>query len=359
MINNKTGAGTFAVVLALTRIFAEAASLSDESAGYGMQHFTVTVVSFVLALAAFIPLLAVHRATDGNSPLAVIAGRSKLLSGFFGILLSACLLMGAADTGLRAHSYAASTVFDSAPSVFFYIFTGAALIFAVYKGFEAVTRAGVVTAMLLALLLVLITAALAGDMRFERLYPALVDDPDTLWGDIRREFSLNTELFIFTALYGNTGGKRRAVPPLYIGISCAVLLFMTLMYNTVLGHLTSRLKLPFYTLSSISDIVILHRINGIDAAVWVMAGLIRAALFALAFGETIKTCFGGERFSKAASVLFAAGSLALSAFFTAHPDAYAPLRRLSYSGIPLVAAAVLIPAAALICTIGRKGRKEQ
>ncbi len=354
-MNGRTGYGGLAAALALSRIFAEAACLPGGSAGYGMQRFTVTVLSFLVLGAAYIPLLISLRRSGGSSPVAVIAGRSKLLSGFVGVIFSVLLLFCGAETGLRSHYYAAATVFDAAPSVYFCVLTGAALLFAVHKGLEASTRTAVFVAAGLGVLMLLMFAALLPDIRLNRLYPSLADEPERLLSDTAAEFSQNCELLIFAALCGRVSGKSGRTVPLYLGASCLALLFMTFMYNTVFGRLTDLLSLPFYTLSSVSDITLLHRINGIDAMVWVMAGILRLTLAALAFREVVRECFARGRAADISALVFAAAALALSELFTAHPEYFAAPARLMSSGVPLLAAAVLLPLLSLVC--GGKERK--
>lgn len=358
MINDKMNAGGFAAVLVLSRLFTEATALPFENVRYGMQRFTVIILSFLLTAAAYLPLAAVLKRCGGTSPLAAVAEKSKLLSGFTGVIVSVMLLFCAAETGLRAGGYASETLFDSAPPVYFCVFTGAVLLFAVHKGTETSARAGTVVAAILGMLLLLIFIALFRDIETDRLYPALADNADTLMSEVMKEFSLNSEYLVFALLCGRTNGKRLSVIPLYLGISCGAMLFMTFLYNTVFGMLVSGLKLPFYTLSSISDIAVLHRINGIDTAVWIMAGILRTAFFTFAFRETVRTCFAGKRAAQIAAFVFAALSVGLSELFSAYPQVYIPIERIKSTGLPLAAVMIFIPAAAFLCTAGRKAARE-
>ena len=358
MINNKIGIGGAAVLLALSRIFTEASPLPNESIEYGMQRFTAVALSFLAALAAYLPLLLVLERTGGRSPLEAVASRSKLLSGFIGVIFSVYLLFCAAETGLRSYYYTSGTVFDSAPATYFYIFVGAALLFAVRCGLEAVSRTGMIVSALFAALMLLIVFSLLREIRLERLYPVLAEEPERLPADTVREFSRSAEYLVFAALCGNIGGKRTKTVPVYLGVSCGAILLMTFLYNTVFGKLTTRLTFPFYTLSSISDTALLHRINGIDVIVWVMAGLIRLALFAFAFRAVVRDCFGGGRAADISAFVFCAASLIMSEIFTANPALYEPMKRICSSGIPLTAVAVILPAAVLVCTRKRKAAAE-
>ncbi|MBP5604985.1 MAG: GerAB/ArcD/ProY family transporter [Ruminiclostridium sp.] len=313
-----------------------------------MQRFTVILLSFLLTGVVYIPLILFLKRSDGLSPAEVIPGKSKALSAFTGTVLSAYLLICAAETGLRSHYYASETVFGYAPSVYFYIIAGAALLFAVYKGTEACSRTALLTFGVLAVLLLLILTALLPELHTDRLYPSFTDDVPALWTQVLNEFSLNSEYVLFALLCGRISGRKTAAVPVYLGVSCFLTLFMTFMYNTVFGRLVSRLELPFYTLSSVSDLTFLHRINGIDAAVWLMAGILRTAFFAFAFGETVQRFFYAKRAFLPASLIFSAVSLSLSGLFTAYPDRYDPINRLCSSGIPLAFTAILLTAAAFL-----------
>ena len=249
-------------------------------------------------------------------------------------------------------------MFDSAPSAYFYIFTGAALLFAVYKGVEASTRMCTFTLVGFAVLLILILVTQFPAIRLNRLYPAFADDADKLIAEVMKEFSHNNEYIIFALLCGDIRKRSALSVPMYLGAAGLIILFMTFMYNTVFGRLVSRLDFPFYTLSSVSDMALLHRINGIDAMVWVMAGLLRLALFAFAFGNIVRLCFAGERIAGIASAVFAVLTLVLSGLFTAYPDMYKPVERILSTGLPLLVTAVILPAAAFICTHGRKAAKQ-
>ncbi|MBQ9383609.1 MAG: GerAB/ArcD/ProY family transporter [Ruminiclostridium sp.] len=349
------GALEFAAALALTRVFSEATSLPGEYVTYGMQRFTVVIVSFLLTAAVYIPLYFL----TCNIPSGIFSPdrRGKALHGFTTAFFGVFLLAGAADTGLRAHYYASSTVFDSAPSWYFYIFIGAALTFAVASGFGAVSRTALLVAAALVMLFVLMTAALAGEIKPDRLYPALIDDAQTFPQEVIREFSLNGELLIFAALYGRVRGGKRVIP-LYLGISCAMILAMTLLYNTVFGYLTSKLDYPFYTLSSVSDITLLHRINGIDVMIWVMAAAVKLALFTFAVRALVRSHLRNAAAVNIITAGFALAALGLSWAFTKRPELFAPIKALCETGLPLVIAA-LLPLADALPAILRKKRSER
>ena len=54
---DKIGWGQLGIVLALSRIFSEAANFPQDDIIYGMQRFTVIILSFVLLAAALIPVM--------------------------------------------------------------------------------------------------------------------------------------------------------------------------------------------------------------------------------------------------------------------------------------------------------------
>ncbi|MCR4780213.1 MAG: GerAB/ArcD/ProY family transporter [Ruminiclostridium sp.] len=352
-MRNKTGGAELAAALAVSRVFAEAASLPDEYHTYGMQRFTVIVLSFALTAALCVPVYLAVKSSGGG----IFAGgdrRGGILRSFLGALFSVYLLYGAAETGLRAHYYTSGTIFDAAPSEYFYLFMGAALLFAVYKGTEPTLRAALIVAGLFAAFMLVITLALIPDIDTDRLYPALIDDPESLPAQVLRETSRNCEPAVFAVLCGGSRKPGKLVIPAYIGISCAVTLLMTFLGTTVFGELVSRLDLPFYSLSSTADITVMHRINGIDVMLWVMAAIIRLALLSLAFREVAAACFVRGMGAAAAPLIFAAAGVGLAELFTAFPALSEPLRRLSGTCLPLFAVTVLIPPLTLI---GKRRKK--
>ena len=336
-------------MMILSRVLTEAAAMPDERTEYGMQGFTAAAASFLLTAVMLIPLFAAVKRFDGRSLIAVISGKSRVASGFIGVLLSFLLLVLAAGVGLRAHHYASSTVFDSAPTLYYFLFIGAALLTALVKGLEASVRTGVIVFAGFIFLLLLMTAALNGCIHLDRLYPALIDDRDSFIPQAATELSRNGEVLILAALTDKVRTKASRVLPAYLCGSCAIILFMVFLYNTVFGKLTTRLSFPFYSLSSASDITIMHRINGIDAMVWVMAAILKLALYAFAFRSIIGDAFGEGRPADIAAVCFAALSLILAGISIEHPALIMGASRLLNTGIPLACAAVVVPAAALIC----------
>ena len=337
----------FSAVLILLRVFSEATSLPGEYKYYGMQRFTVVAVSFVMAAAAYIPLYCIAANLRYGAGIGVF-GRSSALRGFTGALLTVYMLFEAAGTGLRSHYYASSTVFDSAPSWYFYFFVGIAITAAVYTGLQATSRTGLIVFSGLILLFVLMTIALAPEIKTDRLYPAAIDDSGTFMGEVLKEFSLNSELLIFGILCESSGSGTKRVIPLYLGISCAMILFMTFLYNTVFGCLTSKLDYPFYTLSSVSDITLLHRINGIDVMVWVMAAVLKLSFYAFAFRGLMQSRVRSETALNIIASVFAVAALILSWVFTKMPEIFTPIKAFRDTGIPLLAASLLSVPAALI-----------
>ncbi len=336
-----------AAALAVSRIFAETAPMPDAYRTYGMQRFTVIAVSFLLTAAVYLPLWLAMRKTEGGL-FERLADGNKAVSGFAGALFSLYLLSAAAETGLRAHYYTSSTIFDSAPSVYFYVFVGAALIFAAVKGEEAVTRTAVIISGMFLLLLIIVTVSVLPEADTDRLYPAFIDDGGSFLPEVLREFALNTETALFAVLGGKVREKRGRVIPLYLGISCAVMLLMTFLYNTVFGYMLSRLTLPFYSLSSAVDIKIMHRINGIDVMICEMAGMLRLALIVPAFRGTVRACFTRGKAADIAAVVFAVCALGLAELFTVYPGFFEPMKRLTDSGLPLAAFTAVLPLAALL-----------
>ena len=343
----KTSAGGLAALLILSRIFTGAAGLPGDTAGYGMQRFTVTALSFLLAAVMYIPAILISRRC-GEDFLSIIARRSRLLAIVTAVPLSVYLMVCSAETGLRSHYYTSSTLFDGAPSFWLFIFTGAALVFAVSKGIEAVSRTGTIVCAMLLLLLLLITISVFPSVKTDRLYPALIDESSSFMPEVIKEFSLNSEAVVFALLCGRVRSRAYRTIPLYLGISLALMMFMIFLYNTVFGRYLSMLELPFYTLSSLSDISVIHRINALDVIIWIMASVIKLAVYALAFGEAVISCGFTEKTARISSFVFALTSVGAAWYLTGAPELIGIPLAICGTGAPLVLLAVIAPSAALI-----------
>lgn len=354
---NKIGWGQLALVLVTSRVFSEATTISETNIQYGMQRYSVVILSFLLTAAAYIPLYILSKRFPEKGVIGAIGEKSPVTAKILGILLIVFILGAMAETFVGLHYYAASTVLEAAPSSLLHLIIFLVCLYALYKGLQATVRTGVLISAAFLGLLLLVLTALAPEIRLRSLYPAFADRPDTFVTELFAEFSKNTEAIIFASLFGRVRSGAGKSVITYLIISCAVLLTMTFLYNTVLGEYLTDVNFPFYTLASISDISVLQRLNGVDVIIWVMAAAVKLALFGAAVWEIITESFGGKwaGFITGGALLGAAALLSL--LMASELSLLRLMLVVKNTGLPLIAAGTLIPLAALIMGLAKGKRR--
>lgn len=348
---DKIGWGQLGIVLIISRIFAEAANFPSDDINYGMQRFTVIILSYLLLALMFIPLFFIAR-KEGDKALSL--SKNKL----FAVVLTAYLLLAAISTMTRLQFYAASTIFNAAPPWLIIIFVSAVCLYGLLKGVSAVARTGVIVGGGFLLLLITIILGVFKDIRPEYLYPAVSDNSQSLMGDILSELSKNAEAAVFAALF--TTVRRDSIKGLflYIPVSLVTLVFMTFLYNTVLGEYLDTTNFPFYTLSSLSDITVFQRLDGIDVVVWLMTAIIKLSLIINGIFVIIRNAFGERKPALIAAALGLVTVSIISLIFSVNTNDFLIFSSFMETSIPLIVSVFAIPLGILLFRRKEKKRNE-
>ena len=84
---NKIGWGQLALVLVTSRVFSEATTISETNIQYGMQRYSVVILSFLLTAAAYIPLYILSKRFPEKGVIGAIGEKSPVTAKILGILL--------------------------------------------------------------------------------------------------------------------------------------------------------------------------------------------------------------------------------------------------------------------------------
>ncbi len=345
---NKIGWGQLGIVLALSRIFAEAANFPSDDINYGMQRFTVIVLSYVLLVMALVPVYAISSGNNGTAFCSKPAAAVMIIY----------LIMAGISTATRLQFYTSSTIFDDAPSWLLIIFVSAVCLYGLFKGLPAVSRAGVIISVFFLLLLGAIIIGTVDNLHLNRLYPAFTDNTSSLLNDVVTEFSKNGELVIFTALYADADRKAHRSLFVYVPVALSAQLLMTFLYNTVLGEYLDVTNFPFYMLAALSDLSLLQRLDGIDVVVWLMSAVIKLSLIVLGIYSVCMRSFGSRKVSLIISSAALALTAGVSIYFSVNTTDFLLFAGILETALPLIAAGVIVPLWILIAEYFRK-RKEK
>lgn len=344
----KIGRGQLGIILALSRIFSEAANFPHDDITYGMQRFTVIVLSFILLAAVLVPIMVLLKRCPNENVFSSCSRYSPILARILAVIFIISIFTMMITVTVQLEFYTSSTIFDASPAWLIILFVLLVTLYALTKGLPAVARTGVIAAGGFVLLLVLIICGTCGDISLKYLYPAVIDTPKTLFSDVLREFSKNLEAVIFAALCSQVRERAGKSLILYFCLTLPALLLMTFLYNTILGEYLNVTSFPFYMLSSLADVSLFQRLDGIDVIVWVTAAVIRLSLLSLAVERVCISAFGSKRAARAVSVGVLLLSSLVSLIFSRSTTDFVAFSELTGTGFALLIPAFLIP---LICLI--------
>lgn len=352
---NKIGWVQFSAVLVISRIFSEATTIPSSNIVYGMQRYSVILLSFILTFIAYIPLFLIAGKNNGKCFLELAYERSKAAAIAFGIVYIIFLLYLMTETTVRLDYYATSTIFDAAPAIILLLFVVTACIYGTVKGIEAVTRTGIIISAGFFLLLFLVTIAVMPIIETEYIYPAFLDRPEEFLSEVIAEFSRNSEAVIFAVLCRRIRKDADKTIILYLSLTCGILLLMTFLYNTVLGEYLNEVNFPFYTLSSVSDISVLQRLNGLDVVIWLMAAIIKLSLFAIAIREIFMIVSGKAALSLWAGIIAPVITAVIAYFIIGAAELFKFMINIRETGIPTALTVGILPLTAII--MGKRRRR--
>lgn len=348
---NKIGWGQLGIVLALSRIFAEAANFPSDDINYGMQRFTVIVLSYILLAIILIPVYILTK-----QELSVVS--SSVIGKTGAIIMIIYLIMASVSTTTRLQFYTSSTIFDAAPPWVLILFVSLVCLYGLFKGVPAVARTGVIVATVFVLLLAAVIIGVSDHIHLNRLYPAIADRPSTLFADVITEFSKNGELVIFSVLCSDV--RKNAFRSLYVCLPVALgaQLLMTFLYNTVLGEYLDNTSFPFYMLSALSDISLLQRLDGTDVVVWVMSAVIKISLIMLAVYSACLKAFSSKRAARITAIAALAVSASASLYFSVNTNDFLNFAGILESSLPLLTAGFAVPLCLLIYSFIKKAKEK-
>lgn len=359
---NKIGWGQLGIVLALSRIFAEAANFPKDDIKYGMQRFTVIFLSLLLLGAVLTPVYVLLRKMPGENVFSAAAKKSPLAARILAVIYLAALLPMMVTVTVQLEFYASSTIFDTAPAWVVILFTLVVCLYGTLKGLPAVARAGVVIAGGFAALLILVIFGIAQSIHLCFLSPALAERTGSLLPEVLSEFSKNAEAAVFIALCSHVREKAHRSLVVYFGLSFFALFLMTFLYNTVLGEYLNLTSFPFYRLASLSDVTLFQRLDGIDAAVWTTTAIVKLSLMTAAARAAVESAFGSRRGAGIAAVALLILSSLLSNAFSSNTLDFLSLSRIPETGILIFLTVLLLPLAGVLLGLSTekgKGKRKR
>ncbi|MCH5325428.1 MAG: GerAB/ArcD/ProY family transporter [Eubacterium sp.] len=347
---NKISWKQLVALFVTTRVSAEMLTIPGELIRYGTDRFWSILAAKLAVLVLFLPLLFLTMRFKGDNFLTPAIRRSKIFGGVLAVIFTAALAMVTLETLINLQLYISDVIFNDMLFITGVIIISAAAFYGALKGFSAISRCSIFALVIFAVLLILIAVTSGDTMDFTYLYPSFVRDNDYFVRSMLAEISSCSEILVFAVFCGNIRTKPNRAVFFYLAAALAVLEGLTLLYNLALGPYLTALEYPMYYISSLSDIVVFQRLDGIDAVVWVLCGIIKLAVL-LAAAHNIFTSFGKAPDKIRQTVILAvytAAVLAAAYYLGTDKGRYDQFEAVTHLPIHIVAAGTLIPLVVLI-----------
>ena len=336
-----------AVLMVMSRLFADVVAHDPAGSDYSMQRFTVIVLSCIILFLLYLPLIFLAAKHPGESAISLIAAKSRGLGWLCGAAVAVTLLISSISSICSMSFYATGTVFVQAPMWLMIMLPLLVCAIAAWKGIQGIARSGVIFGAVFAAFMLLIVISVWKRFDWGWLYPAFLEEPGQLFGQLLRQVGESSEILVFAVLMECVGEKTQRTVYWYIPAVMVLQLLMLLIEVLVLGPFLSAAAFPFFTISALSDIVLFQRLDGINVAVWTLMCITKLTVMLISI-KTIFVRLAGEKAGKVsvwpALIITAAASL----IFGGDTGFTANMQKILLSCIPLLAGGVLIPAIALI-----------
>jgi hypothetical protein len=233
-------------------------------------------------LCCYIPVLLLNREFEkqgirGNF-FSVIAEKSRTAGWIICIALSGVLFFFALITLGKLEFYIVNTSMRDTDSFAIIFIVSIAVVYCVYKGLQPIARLGSISLILYMAVIFAAVIVLSGKLKLDFLYPDLFDNPNGLLKGISGEVGKNAEVFIFAILTDKINEKPNKTILFYIPFSLLVVALLSFLNITLLGPYLNAVSFPNYMISSMLDITIFERLDGVDTAIWTVSAVIKIAL---------------------------------------------------------------------------------
>lgn len=356
---NRISFKQLAVLFIVTRVCTEMIVIPGELIRYGADRFWAVLAAKPIVLLLFLPMLffTARFKDEGLFPPAVRRGRAFGIA--VGVPFIVVLFAITLETLIDLQLYISDVILDSMLFITGAAVISAAAFYGAIKGFSAISRSAIFALGIFAVLILLIGITCSDKADLKYLYPSFVRDGEYFLRAMLSEVSACGELLIFAVFCGRIVKKPRLAVYYYLAAVLVILEGLTLLYNLILGPYLTTVEYPLYYISSMSDIVLFQRLDGIDAVVWVLCGIIKLALLLAAAGEIFANLGNDQKHPRQKLLLLLYTLLLLASAYFVGTDKmlYDRFEAIMHSAIPLAVAGTLIPIIVLIAGKKRQGAK--
>ena len=339
-----------AALFVVTRASAEMTVIPGELILYGPDRFWSILAAKLIVFILFLPAIFMALRFKGEGFLVPAIRRNKIFGSILAILFMLSLTAVILETLINLQLYISDVIFDNMLFIIGVSVISIAAYYGALKGFSAISRCSIFALVMFAVLMVLIASTASDKADINYLYPSFIRDGEYFIRSMLAEISSCSEILIFVVFCGHVRSKPHNAVFLYLAAALVLLEGFTLLYNLILGPYLDHLEYPLYTISSMSDVVIFQRLDGIDSVVWVFCCIIKLAL-CLCAAHNIFTSFGSSPDKLRQNILLAVYAVVLigiAYFLGTDKERYDTFESMVHTSLHILVAGTLIPLTVLI-----------
>lgn len=354
---NRISSRQLALSFIVTRLCAEMVIVPSELIKYGADRFWSILFAKLAVLLLYLPSALLVIRYKGDNFFTAAVRRNRIYGIILGFLFTVGLSAELVDTVLNLENYITDTLLKGITLIAGIVILTAAAYFGAVKGVSAITRTSVFALSFFAALIILIFVTSSGILETVYLYPAFIEDGSYFAQSLIAEISCNGEILIFAVLCRNIREKPNRTL-YYLAVVFVLLEIINLLYNLVLGPYLDSVEYPLHIISSLSDIVIFQRLDGINAIAWLFSGIIKIALL-LACANQLYTDAAKQNKGRLFLALYSLFILAVCWFVGLDRRIYDYFQSVMNSAVVIAAAGALIPLLVLITGKKREGAEKK
>lgn len=192
-----------------------------------------------------------------------------------------CILVAAVTIG-AFEFFMTSTVYPQANHLFVLLIFSAAVIYMIYMGIEAISRASLIIIALILFSGILVVFGVWNKIELLNFHSPLEAELDVMLPQIFGFLGQNVELILFSMLIPYVRSPK--IGKNFLTYSLAVFLMLqsiNFIVGSVLGGYAATKTFPVYTVFSISGSQVFYRMDYFHVAGWVAMSLVRASIYLL------------------------------------------------------------------------------
>jgi len=284
------------------------------------------------------------------------------LTGKFGTviaLLYFCFFMlMSLNTVTGVEFFLTSTVYNLDSQFLILTLFSLLLLYTLYAGLEPLGRTAVVIFVLFLMIVALILIFLIPQFNLEYLYSPFYDGLEPYISRIPVVLSQNNTFIPLFVLFPFVSCSKKKLFSVINTVNLVVIELLMFAATAVLGDYTPKNIFSMYTLVTMINTAKIHRLDSIHIAVWVLLSFVRTALLLYCACFCLKNAVPPRLHKYVIPftvLLFFAGGY----FFSSSYDILHLLYNTVYSGIPTLAAEIVLPSLLLMISLVRKKKNDK